>query len=324
MKRTTAKGSPERKCTPGLNDEEAPSSQDCPPLSFKDDTYRIADLAVKIMGLVPRMPKDAKFLKTRFDDSFWDEEFEAAKHRALMLLQDIESGLGHIDAYQLFEEGLLMSCEEVTEVFKEAGWQGLMSVVPVRKLMARMELHVAGYRAELESLYPSNTSALAEDVLNHLDDIASWEGVRTVFPRFLESLNNFIASLRNQRIRGTTTEALGEQIWLHAFSEWCIVKGIVSGKPATKYRAHEIFRFAAHKGWESDSLVKVDTVIRSPVHPKFAPWRTPVFEKFNERESVLTRPYLRHHLHEDTETITPTSDEPDADQMDPATSEGSL
>ncbi|MBL9158395.1 MAG: hypothetical protein JNJ70_13035 [Verrucomicrobiales bacterium] len=324
MKRTTAKGTPEGKSSPGHNGEEAPSSEDRSFHSFEDDTYRIADLAVKIMGLVPRMPRDPILPRIGLDESFWDAEFEAAKLRALLLLRGIERNREDIDAYQLFEEGVLMSCEEITVVFKNAGWKGLMSVAPVRNLMARMERQFARYGDELTSLYPHDTQALAEDVLNRIDDIASWEGVRMVFPGFLESLNKFITSLRSQRIGGTTQEAMGELIWFHAFSEWCIVKETVSGKPATKYRAHEIFRFATHEGWEQDSLIKEDAVIRSPVHPKFSLRRGLIFEKFNERESVLTRPYLRHHFDEDTATITPTSDEPDADQMDPATSEGSL
>lgn len=261
--------------------------------SYSDRAYKIAELAVQIMGLVPRKPRDPALLNSGFDldEDFWNAEFEAARYRAEVLLDDIEQDLGTVDAFQLFEEGIVLSCEEIFATFKEANWKGLASMTPTRKLMRRLELSMQRYNAELVRLIPANTDELAEEVLNTLDDIGSWEGVRKVFPGFMEHLNRFISSMHRESIRLTEEEAFHELFWLEAFSKWCIVREKVGGKPVIKYRAHDLFRFAKTKHWESDSLTKPKTSVTGRVYPKASARRMSRFEKFNkERESFLSLP----------------------------------
>lgn len=258
--------------------------------SYSDRTYKIADLAVKIMALVPRAPSGPGIHDRGILAKFWDADFEAARIRAEMLLDDIENQRGDVDAYQLFKEGLLLSCEEIAEVFKIARWKGLVSVVPVRKLMRRIELQMRRYGEDLFKLIPRETEEVVRDVLCSLDEIASRDGVREVFPDFMERLNEFIASLHKLRIRPTFQEAIHELAWFEAFSSWCIEREVSGSTQVLKYRAHELFRFAKRRGWEENSLLKASKDVFCRYDPKIHPSRLEIFDGFLDRESIFSKP----------------------------------
>lgn len=279
------------------------------PPSYSDRTHRIANLAVQIMALVPRAPRDPRLLHFGLDESIWNADFEAARRRAEMLLDDIENQQGEVDAYQLFEEGLLLSCKEISEVFSEAKWKGLTSVDPVRKLMRRIELQMNQYDEELSKLLPSEADEVARNVLYSLDTIASRDGVREVFPDFMERLNEFIASLATMRIRPTKEEACGELVWFEAFSTWCIDKEGTGSTEVIKYRPHELFRFAARKRWEVESLLKASKDVSGPYHPKIHPKRLGDFAQFLDRESLLSRPFVAPRNDRSTVEPSPTESE---------------
>lgn len=260
--------------------------------TYSDRTHKIADLALKIMGLAPRLRRDSTLLSFGPDESLWDADFEAARRRAEMLLDDIEGNRGDVDAYQLFQEDVVLSCEEMAQIFKTANWNGLFSTDPVRKLMRRIELKMQDYREVLLKLTPPDTAEVAEEILNALDHIGSRDGVRRVFPSFMKQLNEFITSMHNEVIRATELEAFEELVWFTAFSEWCIEKEENNGKLVTKYRAHELLRFAKQNGWESASLLKASKAVSGPWHPKIHPRRLGTYERFIDRESFYSTPVV--------------------------------
>ncbi len=273
---------------PDTGNPAGSGSESAPP--FSDRTYRIADLAVKIMALVPRKDNSFGMPRARLDQTRWDHEFDAAIGRTEMMLEQIEKGSGEIEAYQLFDEGELLPCEEIADTFKNAKWKGLVSVEPVRKLMVRLESQLTQYENDLSRQMPSENAEIAEDVRLSLEEIASRPGVRQVFPEFMRRLNIFIESLHQERVTPTKQEVLGEFMWFQAFSKWCLEKGINGGKPFTKYRAHEIFRFAAANNWESSNLKRSRNLLTGSFRPKIRSSNLTHFEFFEQRESAFSRP----------------------------------
>jgi hypothetical protein len=95
-----------------------------------------------------------------------------------------------------------------------------------------------------------------------------------------------------RRLQTTREEAFGELFWFEAFSAWCIEKEGSGSKEVIKYRSHELFRFATRHGWEKESLLKASKDVFGPYHPKIHPTRLGIFERFSDRESLLSTPIV--------------------------------
>jgi len=153
---------------------------------------------------------------------------------------------------------------------------------------------------------------VARDVLDSLDEIANREGVREVFPGFIEHLSEFIESARNLRIRPTEDEAFGELFWLEAFLDWSIETQVKEEVQVTRYRAHELFRVAKKYEWEQDSLLKKSRDVSGPFSPKIKRSRLITFSQFRERD-ILRRfqsdqAYNQRHRPSSTDSPPPDSD----------------
>ncbi|HEX8371797.1 MAG TPA: hypothetical protein VF585_03385 [Chthoniobacterales bacterium] len=137
-----------------------------------DRAWKIAQLAATLAsaqdireGGMPGMRMNPKIASTDLDPYF-----SAALKRAETLLGWAEGKWGEIQAFRLFEEGKVLTEEEILKTFSAHGWQGLSSKQPVMDLMAEIR---EKFEAELEEELTATTpqSKFVEKVNMKIDDL---------------------------------------------------------------------------------------------------------------------------------------------------------
>lgn len=255
--------------------------------SFSERTLQIADITLKMMKLFPRDPRDRKREGFGFDQPFFNSEFEAARLKAEALLDEIENPRGFVDAYQMFEEGIEHSALEIAEAFKAAEWIGLTSKGPVEDLLVRLRHQFDKERQGNYDSIPDESREHADDILCALKNISDMDGVETCFHEFRRHLNEFIVALRNDSRMLTGMESFGEFQWLVSFTKWCFPIDRSKEVEVRHYRAHEIFRYAAKRRWESEKLTRDLAEVEGIPSPKVHPSRMSEFEHFNMGSEIF-------------------------------------
>lgn len=276
--------------------------------AFSDRTGQIADLAIKLMQLFPR---DRGIEGFGFENAFLKLEFDAARLKAEALLDDIENERGVVDAYQLFEEGVEFSAMEIVGVFKLANWDKLKSKDPVEKILVRLRHQFDRQRQRNYDSIPSASRELAVDILSALEKISEMEGVEICFPEFRRHVNEFIVALRKDCRELTEMEAFGEFQWLESFTNWCFPIDRSTDVEVHRYRAHEIFRYAAKMRWESERLTRDLAEVKVIPAPKTHPSKLGRFDQFNEHSEIFAKVdppvFPKNESAPDSDTITDQS-----------------
>ncbi len=222
-----------------------------------ESSFRLASLAATLMSDRLRELRNHG-LQVDLSDSKWNIEFEGALQRANMLLRQASERNFDLFAYQVFQEGRIMTEEEITNAFKQVAWYGLKSKQPVMDLMADLKFEMEDYSELLVKDFPLSRSAVTQNahdfISEKMTEIKNHEDVCSAHPDIDEHITRFMENVCSAYNRPTADEALDESLWIEKFQKWCFP--FEKNGTVRKYRPHEVFRFAAMKKWEDEKLIK--------------------------------------------------------------------
>lgn len=268
-----------------------------------DRAWQVAQLASKLMA--HRVEKlRAAGRRADLSDEYFDEEFSGALLRAQWLLSQAEEHEYEVGAYQVFKEGEDLTEADIFKQFKRAGWNGLSSKVPVTDLMNELREWMGGLGKAASEHSPLTTNLIVarayERVSRSLSALRKDCDVRDAFPRFDDSAQALLESLTDalEGDRTTQSERVEHHNWMIVFIDWCFPFETGAKRELRRYRPHEIFLFAAIKGWDAQAggggrLVRRGTDLKD----KFVPGRKRAtleelyvnsFRKFSASNPLIT------------------------------------
>ena len=224
--------------------------------------FRLAQVAASLMSsrvqhfFQQGHPRD-------FTDETWDLEFNSALKRAEMLMRSTMERDSDIHAYQVFREGDVLTEEQIADEFKRVLWAGLKSKLPITNLMRElkvlMEKHFEDEAAHNPFSDNQEPSDALKEVASYLEALIVDSLIEKAIPDFRKIANQFMdllsLSIPQAAFGQTYHEWMATDIENSAFMLWCFPFEESSHGAVRKYRAHEIFRFAAKMKWREKELM---------------------------------------------------------------------
>lgn len=263
-----------------------------------ESAYRLAKLAAQLMAHRGPTAEQLKREPLGLANSKWDKDFEGALKRAQMLMDATIRNDTDIHAYQIFPEGKDFTAEGIMLEFRRAGWPGLKSKQPVIDLMGAAKVFFEERGWSIHDQFPlvdaQNQQMAWTKIRRAFEDLRESPDVIASFPNFDEAATRFTDCLFEPQSRGLdnrpVSEALENSFWFTTFLGWCFIEqsSKEGGVTTRRYRPHEIFRFAADQGWNSEKLIKTRSELASdfipfPQQPSGGIWSSQTYPVFHEK-----------------------------------------
>lgn len=282
-KKAAKKKSATKKSTRARSTQNTASSVD-------NFNYEVGKIAAILMSDRVSVVRKAG-MRTDLSDPSWDHEFAGAMKRAELILRRLTSRDYDVHVYQVFPEGEKFTEEQILNEFKRVGWKNLKSKEKTMDLMAELHVEFKSYLDEIdESFPPSSTDEIQgaiRAIRNGIDNVwATNPTVRSKFPNLSKNVASFIQQLNSDAVLLTKNEALGEIEFHRQLFDWCFPFEKRGEQQIRRYRPHELFRFAAIRGWQSDKLILTLSDLAAgfiPFPPKNLEWERN-FDIFNKSD----------------------------------------
>jgi hypothetical protein len=252
---------------------EAPSQKDSPatPGAAPEFNSEVATIAAILMSDRVREIRMLGTIPRELSDPSWDLEFDGALKRAELLIRKLTSRDFDVHLYQVFPEGQKFTEEQISDELTRVKWRDLTSKAPISTLMADLKKL---FEKDLRPIPHSEYSEAAQRALKTIRETLSdlWDDcddIRTFFPRFPNEITGLLERLVSDLgAYGTEFELFSELDDQHRFFNWCFPFEMRGEIKIRRYRPHEIFRFAAMRGWLPEKLV----LTLSDLAPGFVPY----------------------------------------------------
>jgi len=245
----------------------------------QDRAWKIAQLAATLAGNFdpPQRGSQDVINNPGIAEKNLDPYFAAVLKRAETLLSWAEGKWEDIHAYQLFEEGKILTAEKIADRFKEVSWEDIHSKTTVAERMVGIrQAFDDDFKAQGDFYDFINSGALALNVESALTAVFE-ESFGKPFEKLLPSIQGFVTRLVTmyqeidpQEVFGPIHRnlyALNEKL---EFLKWCFPDPREQ-KKATRadylYRPHEIFRHCATRQWFSPLLSRSRTRLSNAFVP---------------------------------------------------------
>ena len=251
----------------------------------------IAKLAIDLVAAQLGPDDRGELSAASYDDLFDDALRRAQRTLALMDGGAFNDGRDpEVHAYQLFEEGEILSEEDIMTRFKEFSWAGLSSKQPVMTLMKELRELFDAHLLQIaipDDYFEDPMVSLdrfRRSLLEYIESCVEEEQIVTRFPGFvgfLEHMSRYTEQAIQDLLYGFDEPGVLYLAWLdqQAFIDWCFISE--SERSHRKYRPYEAFRYAANQYWLRERLVRTRS--------KLAPGKVPGvvrrgcrFQLFNE------------------------------------------
>lgn len=276
---------------------------------------RLVELAIQLV-VAQIGPEDrGKLSKLEYDDIFDDALRRADRTLILMEGGSLPAGEDpEVQAYQLFTEGESLVEEKIMKRFLEYQWKDLKAKGSVTKLMKELRVHFEDERSDLTAGEELDTweilRQMKRDIPELLNDHFRGRGFLAAIPDLQTILDNinriFDQALEDVVITRPEGRLDRYREWdkLGDFVEWCFVPE-EDKKRHRKYRPHEVFRFAASRGWSREKLTRRRSELPAGKVP--GPRRTGPFDRFEQERIGYT----------DASEGQPTLSSPETSPRDP-------
>lgn len=188
----------------------------------------------------------------------WVGSFKDAIKSADLFLREFEEREEEIHAYQLFEPEEQYTAEEIGKKFDEYKWQGMSTKNTVTKELDEIRKALKNQIREIkEHALSGEDKEFSEAMLkfrDHIEKITGMNALTTIYPKLKHELQEIEANIGREYAPADFDEITPAYYDYKGFLKYCFIEE--EGPKVYRYRAREIFLFAAKKKLLRKKLIK--------------------------------------------------------------------